>query len=122
MLLVYVDDILCISHHPQETMQQIQQLYHLKDNIIGPPKRYLGTNIANYQLPNGTEAWSALAHDYVKTAVCNIEDFLSRDPVPSKLCNKVDQPLPATYHPEVDVLPILGLHLTNRFQTALGVL
>jgi len=39
MLLIYVDDILCVSHQPQRTMEQIQQLYRLKDEVIGPPKR-----------------------------------------------------------------------------------
>jgi len=84
-------------------MQQIQQLYHLKDKVIRPPKRYLGANIAKFQLPDGTEAWSASACDYVKTVVQNIEDVLSCNPVPSKLCNKVDRPLPITYCLEVDV-------------------
>jgi len=122
MLLIYMDDILCVSHRPHDTMQQIQQLYRLKDEVVGPPKRYLGANIAKFQLPDGTEAWSASARDYVKTAVRNIEDVLGQDPVPSKLRNKVDRPLPITYRPEVDISPTLGPHLTTRFQTALGVL
>jgi len=42
-------------------MEQIQQLYRLKDEVIGPPKQYLGANIAMYQLPDGMEAWSASA-------------------------------------------------------------
>jgi len=122
MLLIYVDDILCISHRTHDTMQQIQQLYCLKDNMIGPPKRYLGANIAKFQLPDGTEAWSASTQDYVKTAVRNIEEVLSQDLILSKLCNKVDWALPFTYRPEIDVSPTLGPHMTNRFQTALGIL
>jgi len=90
MLLVYVDDILLISHRPQETNNEIQQLYWLKDDFIGPPKRYLGANISKFQLPNGLEAWSASARDYVKMAVCNVEEVLSRDDIPSKLRNKVN--------------------------------
>jgi len=122
MLLIYVDDILCVSHQPHHTMDQIQQLYRLKDKVIGPPKRYLGANISTYQLPDGSEAWSASARDYVKTAVRNIEEVLSRDPLPSKLRNKVDRPLPLTYRPEVDVSPVLEPQLITRFQTALGIL
>jgi len=61
MLLIYVDDILCISHWLQQTMEQIPQLYRLKDKVIGPPKWYLGANISMYQLPDGSEAWSASA-------------------------------------------------------------
>jgi len=42
MLLVYVDDILCVSHNPARTMDQIKELYCLKDELVGPPKQYLG--------------------------------------------------------------------------------
>jgi len=58
MMLIYVDDILCISRQPQQMMEQIQHLYRLKDDLIGPPRRYLGANISMYQLPDGSEAWS----------------------------------------------------------------
>jgi len=51
-----------------------------------------------------------------------MEEVLARDPMSSKLRNKVDRPLPITYRPEVDVSPALGPLLTNCFQTALGVL
>jgi len=122
MLLVYVDDILCISHNPRATMSQIQELYRLKDDLVGPPKRYLGANIAKYQLPDGSEAWSASARDYVMTAVRNLEETLSRDPISSKLRNRVDRPLPISYRPEVDVSPLLGQDMVTRFQTCLGVL
>jgi len=87
MLLIYVDDILCISHQPLQTMKQIKELYCLKDDSVGPPKCYLGANIAKFQLPDGTEAWSTSAHNYVKTAVQNMEEVLSLDPIPSKLHN-----------------------------------
>ena len=41
ILLVYVDDILCASHQPDKMMEQIKQLYRLKDSSIGLPKSYL---------------------------------------------------------------------------------
>jgi len=122
MLLIYVDDILSISHQPLQTMQQIKELYRLKDDSVGPPKRYLGANIAKFQLPDGTEAWSASARNYVKTAVRNMEEVLSLDPIPSKLHNRIDRPLPLSYRPEVDVSPTLSQEMTTRFQTGLGVL
>jgi len=61
ILLVYVDDILCISQCPDQMMNQIKELYRLKDELIGQPKRYLGANISKYQYPNGLEAWSTSA-------------------------------------------------------------
>jgi len=85
MLLIYVDDILAISHQPQQTMSQIQELYCLKDDSIGPPKGYPGANIACLQLPDGSKDWSTSACASVKTAVWNFEEVLGQDPMPSKL-------------------------------------
>jgi len=87
ILLVYVDDILCVSHQPEKMMEQIKQLYWLKDDSIGPPKRYLGANVGKFQLKSGLECWSASPRDYVKSAVRNMEQVLSQDPILSKLRN-----------------------------------
>jgi len=78
-------------------------------------------NISLFQLPDGSQAWSASARDYVKTAVYNIEEVLSQDPIPSKLHNQVNCPLQLSYHPEIDVSPLLDPHLVTHFQTGLGV-
>jgi len=103
-------------------MEQIKQLYHLKDDSVGPPTRYLGANVGRFQLKSGLECWSALARDYVKSAVRNMEQVLQQDPIPSKLRNRMDRPLPIAYRPEVDVSPLLDSVLTTRFQNGLGVL
>jgi len=122
ILLVYVDDILCVSHQLEQTMDQIKELYHLKDESVGPPSRYLGATVGKFQLKSGLECWSASARDYVKSAVCNIEEVLAQDPIPSKLRNRVNRLLPIAYHPEVDVLPLLDSKMTTKFQNGLGVL
>jgi len=83
----YVDDILCVSHQPKKMMEQIKQLYRLKDDSIGPPTRYLGANVGKFQLKSRLECWSVSARDYVKSAVQNMEQVLSQDPIPSKLRN-----------------------------------
>jgi len=82
-----MDDILCVSHQPEKTMEQIKQLYWLKDDSVGPPTRYLGANVGKFQLKSGLECWSASARDYIKSAVRNMEQVLSQDPIPSKLRN-----------------------------------
>jgi len=103
-------------------MEQIKQLYQLKDDSVGPPKRYLGANVGKFQLKSRLECWSASPRDYVKSAVQNMEQVLSQYPISSKLRNQVDRPLPITYRPEVDVSPLLDSMLTTRFQNGLGVL
>jgi len=39
-VLIYVDDILALSHHPQQILKTLGSLYHLKENSIEQPKRY----------------------------------------------------------------------------------
>jgi hypothetical protein len=45
MTLVYVDDIMCISHDPKATMMGIQATFKLKDDKIERPENYLGAQI-----------------------------------------------------------------------------
>ena len=44
LVLIYINDILCVSHKPKETMDSLAGLYDLKDTVK-PPERYLGANI-----------------------------------------------------------------------------
>jgi len=71
-------------------MEQIKELYHLKDESVGPPSRYLGANVGKFQLKSGLECWLASARDYVKSAFRNMEEVLAQDPIPSKLRNRVN--------------------------------
>jgi len=71
-------------------MEQIKELYHLKDESVGPPSRYLGASVGKFQLKSGEECWSASTQDYIKSAVCNMEEVLAQDPFPSRLRNRVN--------------------------------
>jgi hypothetical protein len=57
LLLTYVNDCLCVSACPKDTMDVISKIYDLKDTVK-PPEQYLGANIGKWQLPNGQEVWS----------------------------------------------------------------
>ena len=57
MILVYVDDILCVSEHPDTIIDLIGKLYLIKDGDTGPPKIYLSANIGKVQNPTGKEVW-----------------------------------------------------------------
>jgi len=87
ILLVYVDDILCVSHQLEKTMNKIKELYQLEDDSVGPPNRYIGANIGKFQLNSGLECWSASVWDYIKSAVRNMEEVLAQDDISSKLRN-----------------------------------
>jgi hypothetical protein len=43
-MLTYVDDCLCVSANPKETMDVLDKIYDLKDRVK-PPEQYLGANI-----------------------------------------------------------------------------
>ena len=45
MILVYVDDILCISAQPRATMSGIQSTFKLKDDKVEKPENYLGAQV-----------------------------------------------------------------------------
>ena len=120
MILVYVDDILHISHDTKPTMEALGKLYLLRPEACGEPKRYLGANVGKYQLLDGREVWSMSSYDYVRNAVKNLEETLGLEN--SRLKGKADRPLPSGYRPEIDVSPLLSDDMANRYQNLIGVL
>jgi hypothetical protein len=121
MVLVYVDDILHLSHDTRPTMAALSKLYELKPESCGPPDRYLGANVGKFQLPDGRESWCMSARDYVKNAVKIVEETLLKNNKMT-LKAKVDRPTPAAYRPEVDVSPECDDDEANRFQQLIGIL
>jgi hypothetical protein len=53
MILVYVDDILCISKETAPIMKNVAAIYRLKEGSIGQPSKYLGANIGTWVLGDG---------------------------------------------------------------------
>jgi hypothetical protein len=49
-VLVYVDDLLVLSHQGEKTMKALQDFYRLKDGFA-PPTRYLGAEVKQWQFP-----------------------------------------------------------------------
>jgi hypothetical protein len=121
MILVYVDDILCISKHTAPIMKHIASIYRLKDDSIGEPKRYLGANIGTWVLGDGRQVWSMSAASYIKSAVANIESELAHGPH-RILRSKAYRPMKSGYRPEIDVTPLLPEELAAYYQGLIGVL
>jgi Reverse transcriptase (RNA-dependent DNA polymerase) len=105
LLLTYVDDCLCVSANPQDTMDTLGKIYDLKDTVK-PPERYLGANIREWQLPDGRTVWSSSGKDYVKNAVNICKDLLHSDGKHLKSGKTAERPMPKTYRPELDVSPV----------------
>ena len=77
-LLVYVDNVLAISHDPKPLIEEIGKMYELKKGSVGPPTRYLGATISKFHIPGdktGREYWVMSAREYVQEAVRIVKDL-----------------------------------------------
>ena len=73
-ILVYVDDILILSEDPKTYMQMLSEQYYIKDNSIGAPHLYLGTQYKLVTSRSGNPAWSSSTDRYVKEATSIVFD------------------------------------------------
>jgi hypothetical protein len=55
-VLIYVDDILCMSHDPRESMRKLDKFFPMKEGSIGPPDIYLGVKLTKVNRRNQVEA------------------------------------------------------------------
>jgi hypothetical protein len=122
MILVYVDDILCISKDEKSIMDRIAKLYRLKDGSLQQPERYLGANIDRWTLDDGRLVWSMSAKSYIKNAVANVENELSSQGSTHKLRSNAYLPMKTGYRPEIDISPTLSDDMASYYQGLIGVL
>jgi hypothetical protein len=121
-LLVYVDDILCVSHQPKQTMEAVGQLYRLKNDLIAPPTEYLGATVVQYRFPDDKEKvqWAMSSVKYVQSAIATVELELGR--MDKRLNGKASSPVASGYRPELDVSPLLDADRANYYQNLIGIL
>ena len=121
-VLIYVDDILALSHRPQDIMKTLGGLYRLKENSVERPKRYLGATIKEWRFPEDTTKvrWGMSSEQYVQEAIRTVELELSK--VGRTLKNKASTPLTSGYRPELDVSPLLDEDGANYYMNLIGIL
>ena len=119
MVLVYVDDILCISHDPKATMTGLQTTFKLKDDKVEKPEMYLGAELCERVL-NGIECWTMSSEKYVKAAVVAVEAHLDKSG--QRLPTRCTTVMKADYRPELDVTAELNAAGTRYFQELVGIL
>jgi len=119
-ILVYVDDILVISHDPNQAMTTIRLTYRLKEEPT-PPKTYLGATIKEWNIPGETQkAWSMNSQHYIKEAIRCLEIELQK--AGKTLTGKPRTPMQQGYRPELDVSPLLDEDQANYYASLIGVL
>ena len=121
-MLIFVDDILNISHGTKATLETLGTLYQLKPGSVGPPDRYLGGNFRKFQLEDRTMAWFMSKNDYVKAACANVVTMIEKDGLHLATGRQAETPYHENYRPEVDLTDEVNKQLTNRYQQLIGIL
>ena len=57
MVLVYVDDLLCVSEHPDNVMKALGEFHELNDGSVKEPDICIGADFEMVQLPDGRIQW-----------------------------------------------------------------
>jgi len=121
-ILLYVDDVLVIDEDPEVILRsQLGQYFPLKEDSIGEPKLYLGGHVRKVVLENGIKAWSFSSNQYVKAAVSNVKDYVSKHNH-LKMPKHCNTPLTTSYRPELEVSPELPLHEASYYMSLIGIL
>ena len=124
-VLVYVDDVLVLSHNPQSIMDTLAMKYTLKAGSVRAPKEYLGSDIKKFTIPEdetnpSKECWAMSSDTYVKRSIADVERALEE--IGQRLRSKVTTPLSSSYRPELDATPELDDRRANYYQGLIGVL
>jgi hypothetical protein len=122
MILVFVDDILCISHAPKEFMEKIAKVYDLRGSVK-EPDIYLGANVAKHQLPDGGTCWAMSSNTYVANALENVKELLREEGKVLRTSKRRGCiPIPVAYKPKLDQTPELSSAMTSRYLQLIGIL
>ena len=126
-VLLYTDDALCVSMNPERVLRkELGKYFELKEESIGPPKIYLGSNVRKVELDTGVQCWAFGSSQYVQAAVKNVERYLAdrckTGDERFKLKPKAMTPMQTSYRPELDVSPELEASDASYYQSLIGVL
>jgi len=120
MILVYVDDVIAISHQPGNVIEGIQAVFKLKGDKAEVPEMYLGGGIKKVENSNDTPCWTLSSEKYLKTAISNVEERLANSNL--RLPSKCITPFSSGYHPSEDTSAELDLQGVRYYQELIGVL
>ena len=119
-ILLYVDDCLVISEHPDVTLKKLGKYFPLKKESVGPPKLYLGGKLSKIELPNGVVSWAISSSKYIHNALKNLESILDKHGL--TLRRGTNSPLPGNYRPECDVTPVCEVSNARLYASLIGIL
>jgi hypothetical protein len=119
-ILVYVDDVLALSHQEEIIMRGLQEFYRLKDGFH-KPDLYLGAKVKEWTFPGQPSKtfWALSSSRYVKEAIKNVENKLRDE---NRSLYKSQQPMESNYHPELDITPLLNAEEITYYQSQISIL
>jgi hypothetical protein len=121
MLLVYLDNVLAISHELKVLIDTIGEYSKGQSRSDKEPDIYHGANVKKVQMPYGREVWTTSPHNCIKNAIKTVKGLLSEDGEGYVLKNKAKNPFPMNYQPKLDVLNELGLKLCSCYLQLIGI-
>ena len=74
-ILVYVDDLMAISHEAEKCLGDLDQFIKFKNDKIEEPSMYLGATLEKKSI-NGHQSWTTSSKDYVKNALLHVEKII----------------------------------------------
>ena len=118
MLLVYVDDILVLSHDTRLIIDGIATQFRLKEDSLHALGQYLSATVKIYTDQDGYECWAMSSDDYVKAGIAKVVEDLEKKGL--KLKGKAFRPFDSAYRPELDVTEELDETGVAKFQGFIG--
>jgi Reverse transcriptase (RNA-dependent DNA polymerase) len=124
-VLVYVDDLFCVSFDPYRTMDQLSERFTFKEGSIKSPDSFLGAQLSHHEK---YDCWTISATNYINAASQTIaskvkarkpEQPFYHYPLTKMSCK---QPIASHYRPEEDGTPLLDDDNTTFFQEIIGIL
>lgn len=121
-VLLYVDDVLVVSDNAQKIIrQEIGSIFELKQESIGKPDIYLGGQVTEVELPDGSTCWGYGSSKYVNSAVKNAEEYFVKK-FGKQLPAKANTPISTNYRPEIDCTRELNPEEASYFHQQIGIL
>ena len=128
-LLVYVDDIICVSANPDIPMKQIKgQGVKYKNDTYKSPDTFLGSQLSFKAQINTPPCWHMSSNKYINEAIKSLEATLvtkypnQKAGDPMRLSTKVTVPIHKSYKAELDTSPSLNDDDTRWYQELIGIL
>ena len=123
-MLVYVDDIMCISFQPDRSINQLTEHgFTLKGGKASKPDTYVGVELEHKRLNiHEVDCWTLNTTKYIKHAIENLEERLvsiNRTLPTQKQCQT---PIVQGYKPELDHSEELDASGITMFQEIMGTL